>query len=135
MKKTILALFLLASTLAGSYESNDCEAGSLSEFGIINTSDINIEKNVGNGLAYTYQVTEVLTDKITGVPLTYASSGNKSILLYKSEFAFNAKAGDKIILVWGNEEDEFQYIEKAVEVNDGIYIPESAVGLSSECLQ
>lgn len=81
--------------------------------------------NVGNGQHYTYEITEINGNEINGLPLDKASYGNRGILLYTSEVGFDVQIGDAISVVWGEYEDEFKSIEKAVKAEDGSYVPES----------
>lgn len=81
--------------------------------------------NVGDGEEYAYVITEVNGDEINGVPLTKASDENRGIFLLADEVSFDVKVGDQIIVVWGEYEDEFKSIERALIAEDGSVVPES----------
>lgn len=68
--------------------------------------------NVGNGKPYDYLITDIDGEEINGIPLDKASLDNQGILLFKDEVSFDVKVGDKIQVVWGEQEDEFQRISK-----------------------
>lgn len=122
MKKLILGSMLTVASIMGAignYET--CE-----ETSMVNAEEVDIMENVGNGLGYTYTVTGVNDGEVYGIPETYASEGNKGILLYEEEISFTVDEGDKIIVVWGEEEDEFASIERAVQNADGVYVSENS---------
>ncbi|PAV30201.1 hypothetical protein CIL05_06970 [Virgibacillus profundi] len=93
--KTILITLLLSSQLIGGFQS-------------INTN----QTNVGNKQPYQYEITNITNNTIHGIPINKASHDNKSIFLYDHEISFNVSVGDKIQIVWGNEEDIFKSITK-----------------------
>lgn len=90
----------------------------------VKAETIQYEDNVGNGEEYAYKITEVVGDEIHGLPLNKEGFGNRGIFLYKHEVSFDVKAGDEIIVVWGEYEDEFERIERAVQAEDGSYVSE-----------
>lgn len=115
MKKLIVALFSLNLTVIS-------PLGSLMALGVTSYHEVvNVksENNVGNGEQYAYEITEINGDEINGLPLNKISDDNRGILLYQNEVAFDVKIGDKIIVVWGEYEDVFKSIEKAVVAEDG----------------
>lgn len=92
------------------------------------TGELSVEEtvsNVGDGKAYTYEITEINGDEINGVPLDRISDENGGIFLFQSEVSFDVKVGDTISVVWGEYEDEFASIQRAVQAEDGSYVPES----------
>ena len=97
---------------------------------VSNESSENVEpvvvSNVGDGQEYAYVVTEIRNGdygvEIHGLPLNKKSSTNCGIFLYQSEVSFDVKVGDKIVVVWGEEEDEFALIDRAVKDSNGEYI-------------
>ncbi|WP_144509940.1 hypothetical protein [Bacillus sp. FJAT-22090] len=70
-----------------------------------------VTNNVGNGLAYEYEITSIEDNEIHGIALNRVSEDNQGIFLYKDELEFNVNVGDKIGVVWGEYEDEFERIE------------------------
>lgn len=81
--------------------------------------------NVGDGLEYIYEVTEINENEVHGIPLNRISCGNKGIFLYKDEIGQDVRIGDIVGVVWGEEEDIFENIrvfdaELAVEVTQDI---------------
>jgi hypothetical protein len=80
--------------------------------------------NVGNGEAYAYEITDISEREMNGVPLNKESDDNRGIMLYKDEVPFEVELGDKIVVVWGEYEDEFVSIERAVQAEDGSYVSE-----------
>jgi hypothetical protein len=84
-----------------------------------------VESNVGNGEEYAYTITAIIDDEVYGIPLNKESSTNKGIFLYQSEIGFEVGEGDNIVVVWGEEEDIFQSIERAIIAEDGSIVPES----------
>jgi hypothetical protein len=91
------------------------------------TQTVEVNDNVGNGEEYTYEITSVNwdTDEIHGVPLNKESEGNKGIFLYAQEVPFDVEVGDRIVVVWGEYEDEFVSIERAYQAEDGSWVGES----------
>lgn len=97
---------------------------------VSNESSENVEpvvvSNVGDGQEYAYVITEIRNGdygvEIHGTPLNKESYTNRGIFLYQSEVSFDVKVGDKIVVVWGEEEDEFELIDRAVKNNKGEYI-------------
>lgn len=85
-----------------------------------------VVSNVGDGQEYAYVVTEIIDGdygvEIHGLPLNKKSSTNCGIFLYQSEVSFDVKVGDKIVVVWGEEEDEFELIDRAVKNSKGEYV-------------
>ncbi|QJI52316.1 hypothetical protein [Psychrobacillus phage Perkons] len=73
--------------------------------------------NVGNGQEYEYQITVIEDNEIHGIPLNKMSDDNQGIFLYDNELDFNVNIGDKIVVIWGQYEDEFERIE-LIEQND-----------------
>lgn len=71
------------------------------------------DNNVGNGEAYEYRITQIGGNEVNGVAINKKSSDNVGIFLYADEIPFDVKVGDKISIVWGEYEDEFQSIKKA----------------------
>jgi hypothetical protein len=88
-------------------------------------SEYKVESNVGNGERYSYVISAVIDDEVYGIPLDKISSTNKGIFLYKNEIGFEVGEGDKIVVVWGEEEDIFQSIERGIVAEDGSIVPES----------
>jgi hypothetical protein len=84
-----------------------------------------VESNVGDGQEYAYTITAIIDDEVYGIPLNKESYTNKGIFLYQSEIGFEVGEGDNIIVVWGEEEDIFQSIERAIITEDGSIVPES----------
>jgi len=70
------------------------------------------QNNVGNGEEYSYIITDVIGNEVHGLPLDKESDDNKGIFLYEEELTFEVAVGDKIVVVWGEYEDEFKSIEK-----------------------
>lgn len=71
----------------------------------------NVGTNVGDGEAYTYNITAVIDDEIYGIPAEgEASDDNAGIFLYADEVGFVLDEGDTIEVVWGAEEDIFESI-------------------------
>ena len=90
-----------------------------------NAKSVDVSNNVGNGEKYAYEITEINGDEINGIPLNKASNDNAGILLFEDEVGFDVEVGDKIVVVWGEYEDEFVSIERAVQAEDGSYVGES----------
>lgn len=86
-----------------------------------------VQSNVGDGQTYVYEITDVdwTTDEIHGVPMNKESYTNKGIFLYGQEVPFDVEVGDRIAVVWGETEDEFASIERALQAEDGSWVGES----------
>lgn len=72
----------------------------------------NQTSNVGDNQSYQYKITNIEGNEINGKPLDNISDDNKGVFLYKNELDFFVNEGDKISIVWGEEEDIFKSIEK-----------------------
>lgn len=131
MKKIIFGSALVLALLTGCGAESQVQQASIEKDTVMQVQttegikDANVYYNVGNGVGYAYKVTEVTDSEINGLPLNYASEGNQGILLYPEEVAFDVKVGDEILVVWGENEDEFELIEKAIQKEDGTYVSES----------
>lgn len=86
--------------------------------------DADITNNVGNGQEYAYSISHIDGENVYGIALNKKSSSNGGIFLYQDEIPFPVDEGDKIIVVWGEEEDEFETIAKAVKAENGAYVRE-----------
>ncbi|MGG3890335.1 hypothetical protein [Metabacillus fastidiosus] len=102
---SIIIIFIIAAC-----NTNQTETAPIKENELTVKAESN---NVGNGEEYQYEITSVNGNgEINGVALNKISSDNAGIFLYQSELDFDVKAGDKIAVVWGSEEDEFKSIKK-----------------------
>lgn len=138
MKKSFLTLAVVVTMLvtAGqAVEVLDAQADNVevgSEIEVLSSEEIqqawneDITNNVGNGQEYAYAISHVDGDKVYGVALNKKSHSNGGIFLYADEIPFVADEGDKIIVVWGEEEDEFEVISRAVQATDGTYLRDSS---------
>lgn len=77
-----------------------------------NIKEIEQYNNVGNSQTYKYKVTSINNNEINGISINKQTDDNKGITLYKNEVNFDVKVGDKIAVIWGNEEDQFKSITK-----------------------
>lgn len=102
----------------------------MSLFSMVNAVDVSAS-NVGDGQEYAYIITNVTNNEINGIPLNKASDDNRGIFLYQSEVDFKVRVGDKIVVVWGEEEDEFASIERALHLANGDYTSLKAIQLKS----
>jgi len=103
----------------------------MSTFGVndANASD-SVKSNVGDGKEYAYQITHIFGNEVHGKPLNRISKTNGGIFLYKEEIGFDVKVGDKIVVMWGAEEDIFELIDKAVKLPNGEYVSETHVKIT-----
>jgi uncharacterized lipoprotein NlpE involved in copper resistance len=131
MKKLIIGLMVAVGILGGCSQQaqetvtiEDLRASSTGSKWAVDKQEV-VESNVGNGEEYAYTITAVIDDEVYGIPLNKESSTNKGIFLYKSEIGFDVGEGDNIVVVWGEEEDIFESIEKAIVAEDGSIVPES----------
>lgn len=69
-----------------------------------------VKSNVGDGQSYPYEITYVDNGEIHGIPLAKESCTNKGIFLFEDEVDFQLDEGDKIEVIWGENEDEFESI-------------------------
>lgn len=120
--KNLIAGLTLALAVAGCASENVQEAPSQA---VESEVTVDTTQNVGNGLGYAYTVTDISEREMQGTPLNYESDGNKGLMLYLDEIGFEVELGDEIIVVWGEYEDEFLSIERAVQTEDGTYVGES----------
>lgn len=88
-------------------------------------SKASVESNVGDGQPYVYEITDKDGMELHGIPLTKESDGNKGIFLYTTEVPFDVEVGDRIMVVWGEYEDEFAVIERAYKKDNGDWIGQS----------
>lgn len=90
-----------------------------------------VVSNVGDGQEYAYEITEINGNEIHGVALNKKSSTNAGIFLYKNELDFKVKVGDKIVVMWGEYEDEFELIDRAVKLENGEYVSEKRLKIEA----
>lgn len=120
--KNLITGLTLALAIAGCASENVQETPFQA---VKSETTVDITQNVGNGLKYAYKVTDISEREMQGTPLNYESEGNKGLMLYLDEIGFEVELGDEIIVVWGEYEDEFVSIERAVQAEDGTYVGES----------
>jgi len=83
--------------------------------GCSNVELVNQDKqtsNVGDNQSYQYEITSIQGDEIYGKAINKISEDNHGIFLYQEEVSFNVNVGDKLGVIWGNEEDIFKSIER-----------------------
>ncbi|AYP68171.1 hypothetical protein PQE75_gp039 [Bacillus phage vB_BcoS-136] len=61
---------------------------------------------------YTYKVTELIGNEIHGIALDNISVNNSGIFLYDYEVGFEVQIGDKILVTFGEYEDEILEVKK-----------------------
>lgn len=90
-----------------------------------------VVSNVGDGQEYAYEITEINGKEVHGIALNKKSSTNAGIFLYKNEIGFDVKVGDKIVVMWGEYEDEFELIDRAVKLKNGEYVSEKRLKIEA----
>lgn len=132
MFKKIAKVLIMSVTIVGAMtmveEESNAKVNRTKEGNVVVTEQAQEEQivsNVGDGQEYAYYVTEIIGNQIFGTPLNKESYTNKGIFLYKEEVSFDVKVGDEIVVMWGNEEDEFILIDRAVKDENGEYISET----------
>lgn len=114
LKQAIATVVLASTVVVGAVVSdiNKTEAEPKAKYPETEKVFTSENNNVGNGKPYDYLVTDIDGEEINGIPLDKASLDNQGILLFKDEVSFDVKVGDKIQVVWGQQEDEFERISK-----------------------
>ena len=100
--KMLISLIMVSIVIAATTGCNNVEL----------TNQDKQTSNVGDNQSYQYEITSIQGDEIYGKAINKISEDNHGIFLYQEEVSFNVNVGDKLGVIWGNEEDIFKSIER-----------------------
>lgn len=124
--KKLTGGFLVVAGIVGALLLGAEETGAKVRTDVILEDEYVSASNVGDGQEYAYEIVEINGDEVHGVPLNKASEGNRGLFIYKDEIGFDVEVGDGIVVVWGEYEDEFALVDRAVYVEGKGYLSEKS---------